>query len=190
MSKPWTKPEEAELRSLYLTNKPLLEIADILGRSREAIANKCRKLNLIKMSRWSKPELDKLYHLIGTVPKRQLIKKYLEWATYHGYPQRTSGAIWGRVRNAPVSRKFTRRYDCYNPHDVANAIGCSHATACDWFVRYEKVLKPEPVEDYPKGGKMVSRRRLRRFLIENPSIVDRYRATIELFWLVDLLARK
>lgn len=187
--RPWTTGEEAELRSLWGADKPILEIAQLLGRTRDAIANKAKKLKLFRYSRWSAPELEKLYRLIGTAPKRVLIKQYKEWAAYHGYPERTNGTIWQRVRNAPVSYRLKRRYDWYSTHDVADAVGCSHATACDWFVKYNKVLNPIPVEDYPAGGNMVSRKRLRRFLIENPQIVDRYRPTIELYWLVDLLAR-
>jgi hypothetical protein len=172
--RPWTTNEEAELRSLYRANIPVLEIAANLGRTCGAIHQKLKKLNLRKYPNWSPPELEKLHRLIGTVPKRILIKKYQDWAAYHGYPVRTHKAIWYRVTNAPVSRRLSRRYDWYSTSDVANAIGCTRDTAIDWFVKYKIVLDPVPVEDCPTGGNMVKRARLRRFLIENPQIVDRY----------------
>lgn len=189
LMRPWTTSEEAQLRSLYRANVPILEIAEKFGRTSGAIHQRLKKLKLTKYPNWSPPEKEKLHRLIGTAPKRVLIKKYQEWASYHGYATRTQQAIWYQVRKAPVSRRLSRRYDWYSTSDVANAIGCTRDTACDWFVKYQKILDPVPVEDYPTGGNMVSRKRLRRFLIENPQIVNKYRATIELYWLVDLLGR-
>ncbi|MGL4622044.1 MAG: hypothetical protein ACRCZS_23795 [Chroococcidiopsis sp.] len=188
--KDWTTNEEAELRSLYRANIPILELAEKFGRTCGAIQQRLKKLHISKYPNWSTPELEKLHRLIGTAPKRILIKKYQEWASYHGYPERTQQAIWHQVRIAPVSRRLHRRYDWYSTTDVANALGCTRDTACDWFVKYQKVLEPVPVEEIPTGGNMVSRKRLRRFLIENPQIVNRYRATIELYWYTDLLANR
>ncbi|MGL4622043.1 MAG: hypothetical protein ACRCZS_23790 [Chroococcidiopsis sp.] len=189
MPKFWTKPEEAMLCEMHST-LTCAQIATQLGRTVGSVKMKIIGLGLRKNQYWSEAEIEHLKELIGTAPKLALIQQYRNWASYHGYSKRTNCAIWEKVKKIGKSRKVDKHCDWYSTRDVSDAIGCSADIASDWFNRYKNILKPIPRTNARQGGLMVRRERLRRFLMENPQIVDRYRATIELYWLVDLLGNK
>ncbi len=59
----WTTQEEEELIKLHSSGLSVKDIAEVLGRAPGTVANKCTRLNLLKMPRWTESEEQALIKL-------------------------------------------------------------------------------------------------------------------------------
>jgi len=184
----WTIGEVKLLRQLYADlDKNVSEIAARLGKSEGAIHAKARHLGLTRRTLWSEEEIARLEQLAGTMPKGVLVTAYNKWASLHGYRPRCQQVIANKLNNMAISRRLSMEADWYTGADIESFLGCDRATAVKWMNRYEKILRPQIVSNFRSGGLAVSRKRFRDFLIQHPEIVERYRRTVDLIWLIDLL---
>jgi hypothetical protein len=185
-NKPWLPSECDRLQALFSQNLSYVEIAQELGRTQKAIAVKIRRLGLNRKYRWTLSEINYLRELVGSVPKRRLTAKYNQWALQNGYRERSADNIACKAKKLGLSTKLDSA-DWYTVSQVADCIGASHSTVLYWLKSYPVVLRPQ---HHSEGVFVVSRKRLRSFLITYPEIVERFKKTIDLLWLVDLLGGK
>lgn len=189
MGKPWSIEEREQLKSLFeqgLNNKA---IAQTIGRSCASVEAQLRHMGMRRTNRWTLPELNYLRELVGARPHKSLLKNYNAWAVSNGFPRRSASNIWVKANRLGMSRKLDSA-DWYTAAQIAEVIGCSHSTVTQWIKSHRDLLKPKGASSHPTGVYAVPRSRLRAFLLKYPEIVERYRATIDLLWLVDLLGGK
>lgn len=185
----WTESESEQLQSLFAQNLTYSEIAIALGKSVKAVNGKINRLGLRKKNRWTKAEIEALCELVGDIPIRRLAAQYNQWAVKNGYPTRSRATISVKANRLGESRKLDS-CDWYTAAQIAACMGCCHSTINYWLNHYKKDLKPTAHSQCPNGVFAVSRKRLRAFLIKYPEICDRHKATLDLFWLIDLLASR
>lgn len=179
----WSPSECDRLKTLFSQNLSYTEIARSMGRSQKAIGCKIRRLGLNRKYRWTASEIGYLRELVGSVPGKRLTARYNQWASANGYPKRSADNIACKAKKLGLSTKLDSA-DWYTVSQIADCIGASPSTVLYWLKSYPVVLKPQ---HHSEGVFVVSRQRLRSFLITYPEIVERFRKTIDLLWLVDLL---
>lgn len=182
----WSPSDIEKLRSLFEQNLPYQEIADKLGKTYKATENKLRRLRLKRKNAWTQSEIDYLHELVGSLPHKTLVRAYNRWALEYGYPERSSSNLWEKIHRLKISRRIDSA-DWYTVSQISDAIGCSVSTVTYWLHHHSRLLKPKGATQNERGLYVVKRSRLRAFLCSRPEIVERYRTTIDLIWLVDLL---
>lgn len=184
--KRWSANEREQLRGLFEQGLNNEAIAQIIDRSYASVEAQLRQMGLRRTNRWTLSELNYLRELVGDRPHKSLLRNYNAWAVKNGYPKRAASNIWVKANRLGMSRKLDSA-DWYTAAQIAEVIGCSHSTVREWIKSHRDFLKPTAAANHPTGIYAVSRSRLKAFLIKYPEIIERYRRTIDLIWLIDLL---
>ena len=187
---PWKTGDLDYLKQHYPNKKlTVRRIAQQLERSVASVKCKANELGLKRAYKWSEEELWRLQELAGEMPRSQLYQAYNKWAVRHGFPPRHSSTIENKIKAEKIASRLNSAADWYTSADLACFLGCAQDTASHWLKQYQRELKPVEAA-HTKQKLAVSRRQFRKFLLRHPSIVERYRRTVDLVWLVDLLGEK
>ena len=80
---------------------------------------------------WSPAELEMLLSLLGDLPWPMVVKTYNEWATRHGYLERTELGMRRKVEQHRLSRRPVGNY--VTTGFVSKLLGVSHETPLRWL---------------------------------------------------------
>ena len=141
-SRPWSDTEIDLLKELYL-NTPYEEIAEQIGRTRNAVHMKARKLGLRKMDFWTRDE-DRVLR------KEQIERGYGQIASIL---KRTGGSVKARAITLELERKvdswterevrmLAREYPRVTAGKTARKIGRTQAAVAQKALRVGIVKKP------------------------------------------------
>lgn len=158
-----------------------------LNRTSSAIKQFLRRSGRIKFPRWNDDELDLLYSIVGEYPKHRIVSTYNRLALSYGLSLRSKWSIFERLKRDRKSIRINKSSSYYTAKNLSVLMGASPDTILGWFQTFNKELKPERIGDSKFSGLCVKRSRLKRFLLEHPSYLERYKMHIDMVWLVDLL---
>ena len=179
---PWTESELEYLRANYANNS-IKAIALAMNRSPPAIKAKAYKLDLKNRRIWSSEEKEYLFELCGEYPLSQIVRIYNRWAKKQGYRVRTQRQIRDKLKNHKVSVRLNASSEYLTAEDLSYLLGCDRSTVYGFFRAYPKELRLNDT-----GKRCVPRYRVRRWLLEHRSILERYQQTLDINWLADILS--
>ncbi|MDJ0595664.1 MAG: hypothetical protein QNJ72_37725 [Pleurocapsa sp. MO_226.B13] len=124
---------------------------------------------------------------LGDYPWEKVPYLYNLWAQKNGFVDRTIEQIENKI----IRHKKSRRLDCSSEYltttDLSFLLGCDRHTSARFFKTYRQELKPQG--EFKKGsGAYVSRRSLKKWLINHQNVVERYRSTMDLIWYTDIIS--
>lgn len=187
----WNTYQIELLKELYPNKQiSLAQIAVRLGNvTTAAVRQKANELKLKRRIFWTQAEVERLQELAGEYPKKILILRYNNWAKLNGYVQRHPSVIYDKLKNARISTRLEASTEYFTSADIASFLGCHQSTVSHWFKYHANELKPSAV-DRSNSKLAVSRKRFRSFITNHLEIVERYRQSIDLLWLVEILIGK
>jgi hypothetical protein len=182
----WTQEQDRLLETLYPSCEAII-IAKQLQKTIHAVRNRAQKLGVRRNHPWTHPEEQELISLVGDYPSGKLIEIYNQWAVKNGFKRRSPSGIFRRLQIFKTSRRLASSSEFMTSEDLVLLFGISDRSAFTWLDRYAAVLKPEPVLK-DSHRLCFTRQNLRRFILTYPELIERYRSTVDLIWLVDLVS--
>jgi hypothetical protein len=162
-------------------------LADRVGRPYYYVKQRAQTLGVVTRSFkepvWSEPELAMIREKAHLNPRT--LAKMLAKAGY----RRTPVAIIVKQKRIGIEREDRLDPDHYNARQLAQLLGCHDTTVAGWCRR--GLLQASPKGTNRTEGQQgdiwsISRKAVRRFIVENTSQVDIRK--VDKFWFVDLLA--